>query len=47
MAVWSRRKLLGTNADVQLAQERKACTDAQVADDHCDKYEPVKLRLPE
>ena len=39
--------LSSADADVQQAQERKACTDAQVADDHCDKYEPVKLRLPE
>jgi hypothetical protein len=27
MAVWSRRKLLGTNADVQLAQGRNICAE--------------------
>ena len=40
-----RRKLLGTDADVQQAQGRKACADAQVADDPCDKYELLKLKL--
>jgi hypothetical protein len=37
----------GTDADVQQAQGRTACADAQVADDPCDKYELLKLKLLE